>query len=762
MATGAARRLVLPTILVLIHAGVLGVARWLAATVVPAWKKGPLIDPAAPYAPEHAIWLFAVAMLVVLDVYLALLALAAWRRWRRAWIPWVAMGLALLAAEGGIRLWLDTHSVTYFRPHPVLHWVVRPHLSDFPNVTGGGTITTNRDGMRDVTVPRRKDADEFRILLLGDSSAFGQGVAADEGMSAVLERLLQGRVPGRRVEVLNGACPGWTTFQAVRFLEGTGLAYGPDIVVAGFNNDSGPDYFGDAARAPVGASRAIQGLLFRSEVYLLGREMVLSTARRLFPAPATPYTARTAGRAPTYGKLDEDEARGLVPRVDLEAFDANLRALHRLSGAAEAAFAWIDMPVNRLLPELVDRYVDPAYRARAAEVARSEGALLVPADRRWSLTREWGLHQVGHVFHPTARGHQRLAEQVAADLLTAGLLPGASGTVAVGGPPPASGPDTVRFGWSTRTPVHAHVGLVLESHPEIATRHGLALDLARYASGGPQGEDVAAGRLDAFFTCGVPAVQMLAARPDASIVASPGALGRIAVVARRDRAATLADLAGRRVGLAPRSTPALDWEAWGAGLGATEVPLDTDALLPALLRGEVDAIAGWDPWVETWLREGGSRLVVVAERSFASDLAVGVVWAAQRPGQARALVEVVAEALGVAASDRPRWDAAVADLSGWPIRVVRAVADRNEILSGRAPANPGSLAIPSSEQDALAAAIRFAGPPGLDPSCLFGPEILEGQLPGVREAPAVPQGPPPRPTRPGGPVRPRPPRRGPG
>ena len=97
-------------------------------------------------------------------------------------------------------------------------------------------------------------------------------------------------------------------------------------------------------------------------------------------------------------------------------------------------------------------------------------------DGRWVRTREAGLHIEGHVFHPNARGHRRLAEQVAAELLDGQLLPGVDGEVAPGGPEPAAGEDVLRFGWSSLTPVHAHVGAVLEEHPEIAARHGLEVE----------------------------------------------------------------------------------------------------------------------------------------------------------------------------------------------------------------------------------------------------------------------------------------------
>lgn len=681
--------------------GVIVAVAWLfRQTVAPGWKKGPLIDPASPYAPENAMVLAAVAACVFLDVYVLALALARRRGLRRAWVPWAALLVGAVTAEAGVRAWLAVDMVTYFRPHPTLHWVVRPNLHDFDNLKGGGRITTNADGMREVTVPRAKGPGEVRVLVLGDSSNFGHGVEGDEVWSSVLGRL----VP--RVTVINGATPGWTTFQAVEFLRTTGLAYQPDLVIAGFNNDPGPEYLPDRARVPGPAVRAASTVLYRLETYLLGREVFLSLLRRA----AGGYAEREAGAEPHYGKLSDEEAHALVPRVSLEDFRANLAALQELS----PELVWVNMPVNREEPELVARYVDADYRRAAAEVAKARGFRLVDVDDRWSRTREPGLFQAGHVFHPSVAGHARLAQQVAQELYDP--------AVRVEGPPPAATEATLRLGVSSLTPVHAHVAAVLAATPDLAARHGLTIALTRYASGKAQGEDLAAGALDAYFSCEVPAVHMLRERRDTRVVAGPGSLGRIAVIARD--ATTLAGLRGRKVGITRGSTPAMDWAWWGRDLGAVEVDVPTDAQLAALERGEVDAIAAWDPWVADALRRRPDWHVV-AEREFRSVLAVSVPWSTREPGRARRLVALVEDTLRIAAADRPRWDAAVAALSGWPVEVVKAVADRNDLLAGR----PGTLEVRTVDREILDRASRWAGGP--DARAAVATELLDGTRPAV-------------------------------
>lgn len=741
-------------LIALLHALVLVTTQILAHQVVPGWKKGPLIDPAAPYAPENAYLIFGVALCVFCDLYVAGVFLLRRRFGARGWVAFVAMLSALAVTESGVQVYIRSTAVTYFRPHPVYHWQVRPNLAGFQNNNAPGRIFTNGDGLRDVTVGEAKPADELRVLILGDSSNFGHGVDGPETLSAQLQRALTPLMPaGRHVVVLNGACPGWTTYQGVEFLARTGARYDPDLVVAGFNNDPGPDYLGDRARLPTPAVAAVETALFKLETYLLSKEVLLASLRRFLPPPSTHYEARTAGEKPRYDKLSDEESAGLVPRVSLPEFVENLRALDATSRGMGARFAWINMPVNRLEPGLVERYVNWTYRETAKTTASAAGFLYVDADGRWQRTREDGLHQAGHVFHPNAKGHGRLAEQVAAELVAAGAIPGANGSVRVGGPPPASSDDTVRFAISSLTPVHAHVAAVLQAMPELAREAGLDVEVRTHGSGKEQGEDVARGAADAFFSCEVPAVQMVGSRSDARIVASPGELGRIAVVAPVAEARALADLRGAKVGVAKGSTPHMDWQLWGKDLGATEVYLPTEGLEEALATGQVDAIVTWDPWVADVLLRHGDWGVVTA-RTFRSDLAVGIQWAVQAPKRAAALRSLVGRALALAAADRPRWDAEVARLSGWPVAVVKAVADQNVFLTGTrsltAPDYP-ELALTEEDRALLGRAVAFTrSPVPLDG--LVAPELLEGRVPPPRNLPPPKGGPPPG----GGPARPAP------
>jgi lysophospholipase L1-like esterase len=103
----------------------------------------------------------------------------------------------------------------------------------------GHEAVINADGLRNPDVPRPKPADVFRILVVGDSVAFGWGVAEADAFPRVLERQLAGSRPGgRRIEVVNAGSPGWGMAHYAEFLRSRGLGYEPDVVVVTLiNND---------------------------------------------------------------------------------------------------------------------------------------------------------------------------------------------------------------------------------------------------------------------------------------------------------------------------------------------------------------------------------------------------------------------------------------------------------------------------------------------------------------------------------------------
>jgi lysophospholipase L1-like esterase len=109
----------------------------------------------------------------------------------------------------------------------------------------------NAQGFRHpVEVSRRKEEGAYRIFLMGGSSAYGTGglwthidpnyrVLHDSvTISAYLQQMLEERLPGRQIEVINAAITSSWTHQHLIYLNQSLLRYEPDLIVLmdGFND----------------------------------------------------------------------------------------------------------------------------------------------------------------------------------------------------------------------------------------------------------------------------------------------------------------------------------------------------------------------------------------------------------------------------------------------------------------------------------------------------------------------------------------------
>jgi lysophospholipase L1-like esterase len=157
----------------------------------------------------------------------------------------LCLGLILAVAVGEAALsrssWIDNPPGQFMRsPTRAFQHV--------PNFKGrdrlGNPIRLNTQGYRDREYAFQKPEGAYRILVLGDSVAFGDGVPVEETFSDQLENLLN-RAPelaGRRpIEVINTGIRGYNTYQELLLLKEEGLRYNPDLVLLCYvGNDAEP------------------------------------------------------------------------------------------------------------------------------------------------------------------------------------------------------------------------------------------------------------------------------------------------------------------------------------------------------------------------------------------------------------------------------------------------------------------------------------------------------------------------------------------
>jgi lysophospholipase L1-like esterase len=215
------------------------------------------------------------------------------------------------------------------------------------------TVHTDALAMR---VPVRAPAGDGRprVLVLGDSFVFGQGVEAQDAWPAQLELALAAR--GDTVAVLNGGIPGYSTLDEAAWLSAYGLAQHPRRVVLGVflgndledNGTTAQRRLGSIAPPPVRwYTRPTRWLYEHSHLYDLLRRL----AERARPArPVDGMAANVAAAIAPYHVSTSAQRR-----VELDGTAAAVAKFDSLTRAAGAERLVI------LIPDAVA--VEPAREA---------------------------------------------------------------------------------------------------------------------------------------------------------------------------------------------------------------------------------------------------------------------------------------------------------------------------------------------------------------------------------------------------------------
>jgi len=147
----------------------------------------------------------------------------------------VGLLFGLAVAEVGLRIAGVTYPL-FYRYDPYVGSGLRPGARGYWTKEGGGWVSINSDGLRDVEHTVEKPANTLRIAVLGDSFAEAFQVNGDETFWAVMGRVLQGckKLGGRKVEVINLGQSGFGATQELLVLRRRGWKYSPDVVLLAF------------------------------------------------------------------------------------------------------------------------------------------------------------------------------------------------------------------------------------------------------------------------------------------------------------------------------------------------------------------------------------------------------------------------------------------------------------------------------------------------------------------------------------------------
>jgi len=310
-------------------------------------------------------------------------------------ILWIFLGafFILISIEASIRCFTERNPPLH-RPHPVYLWELFPNHHE-RTMLGGAVkrLDVNSLGFRGPEVLIKKPEGTFRILILGDSSAFGYGTAQNEVFSHILQKELAKRDPGKIVEVINGAVPGYTTFSSMRVFQGKGAGLNPDMVIVAHNNDPDLDWEMDKNRASRGVIAELKRVLYKSDLYMLLRKIILNT--------------RLKKRQFLYNRPPEGKG---IHRVSPEDLKSNLETIASICQKKRAHLVIISMP--RMEDE--DDKIK-LYRGIMKKSAKNARGTFI------DLFKKWGREDCEGLFiddmHPNAAGHKKIAREVAETII---------------------------------------------------------------------------------------------------------------------------------------------------------------------------------------------------------------------------------------------------------------------------------------------------------------------------------------------------------
>lgn len=258
-------------------------------------------------------------------------------------------------------------------------------------------IRTNSLGLRSPAIEPVKPAGTTRILILGDSVAFGWGLRGEDTFASQLASLLATVYPDKRFEVINAGVSGYGTWQELDWLKQTGIALEPDVVIVQLHlNDAADNLWGTLGQDVGGDS-------WLTRVSMLARLVSRVTSSQ-------PQGSSSAESCERDWRIGTDE-------VCWERTEALLTQLEDVAKGAGAKVLLMPSPMRwQVEPDVRDQrsWVDKArYQDVLSDYALLNGWLFadpLPAVR--SAYEATGQSQFLDVGHPNEAGQRIIAQEL--------------------------------------------------------------------------------------------------------------------------------------------------------------------------------------------------------------------------------------------------------------------------------------------------------------------------------------------------------------
>jgi lysophospholipase L1-like esterase len=343
------------------------------------------------------------------------------RRRRELLLTVLSIGIAFLLAEFGFRLymrWRARTDLERVERQALLVSVDTCKLGDIirlsnqrdlfyelkPNLRGrycGGVMTTNNLGMRMSSEPELdKPAQVLRMVALGDSYLFGQGVDDGRGFLEVLQATMIAE--GRPVELLNFGVPGYNTWMESVVLATRAQHYSPDVIIV----------------AIIGNDWDLPDLMLSRPYAALSRSFLISAlAERFRKPPELLHTPRSRVYEDHYLAVPEEVPPAYRHMVGFEGYR---EALSKMLAIAQNLNAELVLFSDCVAPASTGEescrfpFKPGEYERIRDEIYAKPRVFLCP----WQLSPDLLIPRDGH---PTPAGHKALADQLRSCLRRNGI-----------------------------------------------------------------------------------------------------------------------------------------------------------------------------------------------------------------------------------------------------------------------------------------------------------------------------------------------------
>jgi len=352
---------------------------------------------------------------------------APYRRARRRAELWLAVtSLVLTAVLGELmtRLFIPAplpwrYPQLRYRSDTVLGFALAPDQRAF---TADKAVTINARGLRGPEVSHARTPGRQRILVVGDSIAFGYGVNDADVLSVRLARRLE--ADGLAAEVVNAGVPAYNPDQEVAYVEEEGVRYRPDWIVVAARwddiNDKSGVHVSPEGQLESAEDEAIGPL---SEAIELAAEtptgfMVRNALKRsLFLYGSLEGMRAVVGRMrpDAAGRLRDDVLEGRETPTVLAGWRRMDSALGRLAGVG-STHAFRTLLVAFPIPVAVTRsFPEDLYPVRMSEMADHRHLPLLDLETSFRARAAAGasLFIPYDGDHPNAAGHDLAAAEIA-------------------------------------------------------------------------------------------------------------------------------------------------------------------------------------------------------------------------------------------------------------------------------------------------------------------------------------------------------------